>query len=509
MTSGLEWTVKLPLAQLPDLFRRCLAEFETYWESPSFKDYHQNDFEYLVEATQREKYPTPNPSTRLTTFKLSPFEHQSIVLDELKEARDERGQFRNLVVAATGTGKTMIAAFDYQRLCKPQKDRPKLLFLAHRKEILDQAKDSFRQVLLDGDFGESLYDGKSPSSYDYLFCSVPSFNSRKLLHTLGPNHWDIVILDEAHHGKASSYQDILHQLKPHILLGLTATPERADGTSIAENFDSPLAAEIRLPDALEKKLLCPFHYYAVSDIVDFSSISWKRGKYDTAELDNILTGNDVRVNLIIKKIIEYLPSPLEDQNFDHENTKALGFCVSKAHAHFMAKRFNQAGIPSIALDSDTPSDARHAARNELETGKINFIFTVDLFNEGIDIPSVNCLLFLRPTESHVVYLQQFGRGLRHSQGKDQVIVLDFIGESRKEFRYDLRLKSLLPGKRHDLKKEIEIGFPHLPAGCSIQFEKTAKKRIIENIKRTYQNPDIRIDEALSQWKGKPAPSFNL
>ena len=446
MTSGLEWTVKLPIKKLPDLFRRCLAEFETYWESPSFKNYHDGDFAHLVEATRREKYPSPKTSTTLTTFSLSPFEHQAIVLDELEEARAERNQYRNLVVAATGTGKTMIAAFDYLRLCKPNQPRPKLLFLAHRKEILEQAQDSFRQVLIDGDFGDYLYDGKQPASHDYLFCSVPSFNSRKLIDQFGQNYWDIVVLDEAHHGKADSYRDILHKLEPKILLGLTATPERTDGTSIAEDFDSPLAAEIRLPDALEKKLLCPFHYYAVSDNVDFSSLSWKRGKYDSKELSNLLTGNDLRVSLIIKKIIEYLPSPLEPETFDRSGVKGLGFCVSQKHAHFMADSFNKAGIRATALDAKTLADNRSSARNDLKSGKINFIFTVDLFNEGVDIPSVNCLLFLRPTESHVIYLQQFGRGLRHSKDKDQVIVLDFIGKERKEFRYDLRIKSLLPGK---------------------------------------------------------------
>ncbi len=507
MTSGLEWTVKLPMQELPDLFRRCEAQFEGYWESPSFKEYHNDDFEYLVEATRREKYPTANTTTALTTFTLSPFEHQSMVLDELEEARAQRSQFRNLVVAATGTGKTMIAAFDYLRLCMPGKPRPKLLFLAHRKEILEQAQDSFRQVLIDGDFGDSLYDGRQPANHDHLFCSVPSFNTRSLISQFGADYWDIVILDEAHHGKADSYQDILHRLKPNILLGLTATPERTDGTSIAEDFDSPLAAEIRLPDALEKKLLCPFHYYAVSDNIDFSSLSWKRGKYDHTELNKLLTGDDLRVSLIIKKIIEYLPSPLDPNTFDHLHVKGLGFCVSQDHAHFMADSFNAAGIKAIALDSDTPDEARRAARNDLKSGSINFIFTVDLFNEGVDIPAVNCLLFLRPTESHVIYLQQFGRGLRHSKDKEQVTVLDFIGKERKEFRYDLRLKALLPGKRNDLSKEIEVGFPHLPAGCYIQFEKTAKERIIKNIRRTYNNPDLRIDEAFSQWKGHKAPSF--
>jgi superfamily II DNA or RNA helicase len=508
MTSGLEWTVKLPITELPDLFRRCEAEFQTYWESPSFKAYHSDDFEYLAEATRREKYPSANMTTALTFFELSPYEHQQIVLDELHEARTERDQFRNLVVAATGTGKTMIAAFDYKQQCQRIDPRPKLLYLAHRKEILEQAKDSFRQVLLDGDFGDSLFDGRQPANHDYLFCSIASFNSRGLIERFGPDYWDIVILDEAHHGKAASYRDILCRLSPNILLGLTATPERTDGTTISDDFDNPLAAEIRLPDALEKKLLCPFHYYAVSDTVDFSSIAWRQGKYDTTALNKILTGNDLRVSLIMKKIVEYFPSPLNPTSFDSVYVKGIGFCVSQDHAHFMANSFSTAGINARALDSKTPADERQAVRKQLQAGKINFIFTVDLFNEGVDIPAINCLLFLRPTESHVVYLQQFGRGLRHSTGKDQLVVLDFIGKDRKEFRYDLRFKALLPGKRHDLSKEIDHGFPHLPAGCSIQFEKTAKERIIKNIRRTYRNPDIRIADAFKQWDSTGnAPSF--
>jgi superfamily II DNA or RNA helicase len=215
----------------------------------------------------------------------------------------------------SGTGKTMIAAFDYLEACRDPNDRPTLLFLAHRKEILEQAQDSFRQVLGDGNFGEALYDSRQPASHDYLFCSVPSFNSRNLIGKFGPDYWDIVILDEAHHGKAFSYKAILNELKPKILLGLTATPERTDGTSIEDDFDSPLAAEIRLPDALEKKLLCPFHYYAISDIVDFSSLSWTRGKYDNKQLNTLLTGRDDRVNLIIKKLIKNLPTQRNQKSF--------------------------------------------------------------------------------------------------------------------------------------------------------------------------------------------------
>jgi superfamily II DNA or RNA helicase/HKD family nuclease len=506
MTSGLEWTVKLPATELPDLFRRCEAEFSSYWENPSFVKFTASDFTKLVAATKHEKGAFTDQSTILTVFKIQPFDYQNAILENLQLARDSRNHFRNLVIAATGTGKTMIAAFDYKR--SYENGKKKLIFLAHRKEILEQARATFRQVIQDGNFGEFLFDNHQPENHDHLFCTVASFHSRNLIDRFGASHWDMVILDEAHHGIASTYRPILEDLKPKILLGLTATPERADGTTIADDFDMPVAGEIRLPDALEQKLLCPFHYYAISDhTTDLSAVEWKRGRYDTTEIENLISGNQLRAQLVIDKIVEHLPDPCNSDDFERDHVKGLGFCVSKSHAAFMASAFKKAGIPAIAIDSDTPSEERRLARQRLQKGDINFIFTVDLFNEGVDIPATNCLLFLRPTESHVLYLQQFGRGLRHSDGKDQVIVLDFIPRSRREFRFDLRFTSLLPGKRKDIISEVETGFPHLPSGCHIQLERQAREEILKNIKDTYRNPEFRIKESFRKWSGGPPPTF--
>jgi superfamily II DNA or RNA helicase/HKD family nuclease len=507
MTSGLEWTVKLPATELPDLFRRCEAEFSSYWENSSFVKFTAKDFTKLVAATKHEKGVFTDQSTLLTVFKIQPFDYQNTILENLQSARDSRDHFRNLVIAATGTGKTMIAAFDYKR--SYENGKKKLIFLAHRKEILEQARATFRQVIQDGNFGEFLFDNHQPENHDHLFCTVASFHSRNLIERFGANHWDMVILDEAHHGIANTYRPILEDLQPEILLGLTATPERADGTTIADDFDIPVAGEIRLPDALEQKLLCPFHYYAISDhTTDLSAVEWTRGKYDQTEMANLISGNQLRAQLVIDKIVEHLPDPCNADDFERDHVKGLGFCVSKSHAAFMAITFVNAGIPAIAIDSDTPFDERRLARQRLQKGDINFIFTVDLFNEGVDIPATNCLLFLRPTESHVLYLQQFGRGLRHSDGKDQVIVLDFIPRSRREFRFDLRFTSLLPGKRKDLISEVETGFPHLPSGCHIQLERQAREEILKNIKDTYRNPEFRIREAFLKWSEGPPPTFS-
>lgn len=506
MTSGLEWTVKLPAPELPDLFRRCEAEFSSYWEDPSFVKFTASDFPKLVTATKHEKGGFTDQSTILTVFKIQPFDYQIAILESLQLARDSRNHFRNLVIAATGTGKTMIAAFDYKRV--HQSGRKRLLFLAHRKEILEQARDTFRQVIKDGNFGEFLFDNHQPENHDQIFCTVASFHSRKLIDRFGPTYWDMVILDEAHHGIANTYRPILEDLRPQILLGLTATPERADGSTIADDFDIPVAGEIRLPDALEQKLLCPFHYYAISDhTTDLSAVEWKRGRYDTKGIENLISGNQLRAQLVIDKVVEHLPDPCNLDDFERSYVKGLGFCVSKSHAAFMASCFNEAGISSVSIDSDTSSDERRLARQKLQRGDINFIFTVDLFNEGVDIPATNCLLFLRPTESHVLYLQQFGRGLRHSEGKDQVVVLDFIPRSRREFRFDLRFTSLLPGKRKDIISEVETGFPHLPSGCHIQLERQAREEILKNVKDSYRNPEFRIRESFLKWSGGPPPTF--
>ncbi|MBK1881458.1 DUF3427 domain-containing protein [Luteolibacter pohnpeiensis] len=507
MTSGLEWTVKLPATELPDLFRRCEAEFSSYWENPSFVEFTEGSFDKLVAATKHEKGVYTDQTTVLTVFRIQPFDYQNAILENLALARSSRSHFRNLVIAATGTGKTMIAAFDYKRLAT--QGPKKLLFLAHRKEILEQARNTFRQVLQDGNFGEFLFDNHHPEHHDHLFCTIASFHSRNLLGSFGADHWDAVILDEAHHGVAATYRPILEELRPQVLLGLTATPERADGTTIADDFDTPVAGEIRLPDALEQKLLCPFHYYAISDhTTDLSAVEWKRGKYEFTEIENLISSNKLRAQLVIDKVIEHLPDPCNLGDFERTRVKGLGFCVSKSHAAFMASTFAKAGIPAIAIDSDTPSEERRVARQRLSKGEINFIFTVDLFNEGVDIPATNCLLFLRPTESHVLYLQQFGRGLRHADGKDQVIVLDFIPRSRREFRFDLRFTSLLPGKRKDIISEVENGFPHLPSGCHIHLERQAREEILRNIKETYRNPEFRIKEALLNWLGGTPPKFH-
>ncbi|MDG2286472.1 MAG: DEAD/DEAH box helicase, partial [Alphaproteobacteria bacterium] len=380
---------------------------------------------------------------------------------------------KHLVVAATGTGKTMIAAFDYRRFSEGT--RPPLLFIAHREEILRQAIGTFRAVLRDQDFGDLLVAGSMPSQSDHLFCSIQTFNSRELWKQ-DPNRYSYVVVDEFHRAAAPSYQRLLDSVRPDVLLGLTATPERADGNDILGWFDHETTAEIRLPSAISRRLLCPFQYFGLSDSVDLSGFTWKSGGYQRDELSDAYTGNDIRALLVLDEFRRIVLDPL--------SSRTIGFCVSVAHAKFMAEFFTQHGIPAIALSAKTPSDERRAAKKKLVQREVHVIFVVDLYNEGVDIPEIDTVLFLRPTESLTVYLQQLGRGLRLHESKDCLTVLDFIGAQAKEFRFADRFRALSTNPIAPLDQEIDQGFPHLPAGCSIQLQRVAKEHVLDNVRQS-------------------------
>lgn len=275
--------------------------------------------------------------------------------------------------------------------------------------------------------------------------------------------------------RRKSYQRLLTHLTPRELIGLTATPERADGVNVSKFFDGRIASELRLWDALHEDLLVPFHYFGVSDEVDLSGVEWSRQGYDIQGLEKVYTGNDARADLVV--------SELRDKVVDVSRMRALGFCVSVAHAEYMARYFNEKGIASIALHGRTPTAEREAAGRQLIDRVVVCIFTVDLFNEGIDIPEVDTVLFLRPTQSATIFLQQLGRGLRRSAGKSVLTVLDFVGHQNANFRFDLKLRALTGSGRRDLQQQIEHDFPYLPSGCHITLDRVAKEIVLENVRR--------------------------
>jgi len=471
LLDGVEWNVRLSEVTSPDILEKFDATFSSYWQSPEYEDYDPaRDGDRLANALAPTKGTTQDGP--LLFLDVTPWPHQTEILETLAAERERHHRYRNLVVAATGTGKTIVAALDFKRL-RAQMGEPRLLFVAHRQEILKQSLSAFRQVLRDGSFGELYVDGHRPDEWHHVFASVQSL-AQLDANDLNPDAFDIVIVDEFHHAAAPTYRRLLEHLQPRILLGLTATPERTDAGDILGFFDGHIAAELRLWDALERGLLCPFQYFGLSDNTDLSGVAWSRRGYDQDALERIYTGDDARVMLVLQQI--------QHKVRDTQTMKALGFCVSIAHAEFMAQRFTEAGLPSQAVSANTDSDRRARALADLRLGKLRALFAVDLFNEGVDLPEVDTLLFLRPTESALVFIQQLGRGLRRFENKDCVTVLDFIGQSHRKFRFDLRYRAVTGSTRTEVTRQIEQGFPFLPAGCTMQLDKVAKEVVLRSLK---------------------------
>jgi len=477
LEDGIEWTVKLSEVEAPHIVDRFRAAFDSLWCDEEFEAFRPDDEESCrrvkLSLEHARRAPGQADAGPPVFFDLRPHPYQQATLDRLEAERIDRGFFRNLVVAPTGTGKTLVAAFDFAR--QPFSGRrPRLLFLAHREELLRQARDRFRHVLRDESFGDLLGGGEEPASFDHLFATIQSFRTRALLDSQGAEHWVYAVLDEAHHVPAESYREIIASLRPRILLGLTATPERMDGESILPWFDHRIADEMRLWHAIERQYLVPFDFYGVYDGTDLSALSWSRGSYAIGELEEQYLGNTRRANLVLSQFREVYG--------EWRQARALGFCVSIAHAQFMAQIFRESGVPAAAITSDSPAEERVSAASMLRNREVNVLFTVDLFNEGVDIPEIDCVLFLRPTESSTVFLQQLGRGLRLDTGKTSCLVLDFIGNQRREFRFDQQFSALFGGTRQQVIGEIETGITRLPGNCYFRLDKESRKVILENLK---------------------------
>ncbi len=484
---GLEWNVRVSAAENPEVIERFAATFDQYWQEPEFEDYSpQRDSERLDHALSRQRGGTGKDDGLLLSLlvDVAPKPHQAVALEAL-EAERLRGYNRNLVVAATGTGKTWIAAFDFKQL-RDQGVGGSLLFVAHREEILRQSQQVFQLVLREPGFGELLVGGERPRAGRHVFASVQSLANR--IDDIDPDDFDVVIVDEFHHAAAASYERLLSRLTPKILLGLTATPERADGQSVLQWFDGRIASESRLWDALDQGLLCPFHYFGVNDATDLSAVRFERGRYVPGELDNVFTGDHVRAVRIRQAVEEFVTDPRE--------MRALGFCAGVNHAHFMARQFTNFGYPAVALDASTPRDDRRSALARLRQGELRAVFAVDLFNEGVDLPEVDTVLMLRPTESATVFLQQLGRGLRWAEGKRVLTVLDFVGQVRREYRYDVRYRALLGGTRHQVRRAVEADFPLLPPGCALKLDRIAKETVLRNLSDAVQNARRRLADDL-------------
>ena len=478
LTNGLEWNLKVTTQEIPHIITKFKSTFETYWESHEFEKYHPDDEKDQI----RLKKSLANArgvqnNDPVLFFDLEPHSYQKQILEKLHIERTIHGRHKNLIVAATGTGKTVISAFDFRRFNR-ENPGAKLLFVAHREEMLKQARKTFQAVLRDASFGELWVGGIKPEHFNQLFVSVQTLKGQIKSLVLTDDFYDMIVIDEVHHISANSYRSILSLFSPDILLGLTATPERQDGKSILEDFCHTIAAELRLSDAINRRYLCPFQYFGIDDVVDLSDVAWKKGRYIPGELTQIYTQNDNRVN----HILQNMDSILEDIHA----IKCLAFCVSQDHADYMAQKFLIKNVRSAVLTSRNSKD-RDILREKLIRGELNILFVVDIFNEGVDIPEIDTVLFLRPTESLTVFLQQLGRGLRLTDSKDCLTVLDFVGNAKPEYDFSSKFRGMV-GKSHiSITEEIENDFPNLPLGCSIVLQKQSKEIILRNIKQALVN----------------------
>ncbi len=487
LDSGAEWNVKVTQMEQPRMMKTIFEAFKASWWQESYETFIRGkDDERLKAALKGEA----NNDIDFTTLRglIRPFDYQQEILERLQVEREVHNHWRNLVVAATGTGKTVMAASDYKAFAENSK-RARLLFVAHREEILRQSLFTFQQVLCDYNFGEKWYGGEEPKNFEYVFASKDTLNNRLEGLNLPPDYYDYIVVDEVHHVTATSYRKIIDYFKPKILLGLTATPERMDGEDITLDFDGTISAEIRLDDALNKGLLAPFCYYGITDSVDYSEVAWDKGHYVSSELSKIYRYNDARTQVILRSLQKYVTNI--------RDVRALCFCVDQEHARYMASKFTLCGLKADVLTSEN-SQMRTALYRRLKNKEVNYLFVVDMFNEGVDIPEVDTILFLRPTESLTVFIQQFGRGLRKAEGKTHVDIFDYVGNSRAEFNYSDRMRVMLGRTSMSVSEEMERDCPHLPLGCSIILEPKAKEYIMNNIRGAIQRFTARKINALVQ-----------
>jgi superfamily II DNA or RNA helicase/HKD family nuclease len=505
LLGGLEWTVKFTQQGQENLFTRSVAHFETLWNDGEFQHYDPRVREHrvqLIQALKRESGAGLIASP--TFFDIEPKDYQREMLEALGNER-AHGRSKSLVVAATGTGKTVVAAFDYRRICSEQGGRPRLLFVAHRQEILTQAMRTYREVLRDHSFGELLVGGSEPEQMDHVFATIDSITSRDVLLRWGADYWHTVVIDECHRLAADRFDAFARAVKPRYMLGLTATPERADGQPILQYFDSrpdgAPAVELRLWHALDLQLLAPFEYYGCDDDTDFSDVPWSQ-LGELSVLDQAVTNNRVRARLVINEWTRLTGTP--------RNTKALAFCVSVAHAEFMAKCFNEAGLPALCLTGQTDLEVRRRAPELLKEGKYCVLVTCDLYNEGVDLPWVDTLLLLRPTQSPVLFQQQIGRGLRLVEGKESCLVLDFVGRYRTEFRFDRLLGAITGLPRQELKQAVETGFSVLPPGCHIHLQARTRAQVLDSLRAAINQTWRRLLRELQAYAAlKGRTNFGL
>lgn len=466
LCSNKEWNLKVSTTENGLLYEQVINEFDKeFSNATTVTTAYINEYSGVWNRTKALKSQIYEMGNILDK-NITPNQMQSEALKNLSESR-RNGRNKALIISATGTGKTYLSAFDVQSY-KPKN----FLFIVHRLTIAEEAMNSFKTVL-GSEISMGLFSGqKKELNCDYLFCTVQTLSKQDNLRLFDKNHFDYIVIDETHRAGAESYKTILNYFKPGFLLGMTATPERTDGTNVFELFGYNLAYEIRLHRALDEGMLSPFHYYGVTDITVDNEVVDEYSDF------NKLTSEE-RVNHIIAKSNFY--------GTDSGEVRGLVFCPSNETSSQLSDEFDKRGYKSIALSGLSSEEARLDAIRRLESkdsDKLDYIFTVDIFNEGIDIPSINQIIMLRPTQSAIIFVQQLGRGLRKSEGKEYLTVIDFIGNYNNNYLVPIALYGDRSFNKDTIRKLIRSGSNLIPGSSTVNFDEVAREKIFESIKNT-------------------------
>lgn len=466
LTKNEEWNLRVTSLENGELLKDTLGEFYEIWEKANVLSTEWLE-EYSEVYNKTKTFSIENISKIFDSKEIRPNSMQREALFNLQNLRD-KNENKGLLISATGTGKTYLSAFDVKAF-NPQK----MLFVIHREQIAKAAMDSFRKI-----FGNTrsmgILSGTSKSVHsDFVFSTIQTLSKRETMESFKRDHFDYIIIDEVHHAGADSYLKIIDYFTPKFFLGMTATPERSDGIDIYRLFDHNIAYEIRLQKALEEDMLCPFHYFGVSEI-----------KVNGELLDDNTEFKQLTSEERIKNIIENA----EFYGSSGDRVKGLIFCSRNEEAKELSRLFNEKGYDTIALCKDNSQLEREYAVKRLEQdeleNKLDYIFTVDIFNEGVDIPKINQIIMLRPTQSSIIFIQQLGRGLRKNINKDYVVIIDFIGNYQRNFLIPIALFGDKTFNKDTIRKYVSEGNSVIPGCSTIMFDKISEKRIYESINKT-------------------------
>ena len=495
LTTNNEWNIKFTSLDDGELVLNFKKEFDKLWENAvEVTDSVLKQYENLFKSNKTtEIFKELTLKNKNKTGKLKRNAMQIEFISQLMNYYhdDDPKSDRALLISATGTGKTYAAAFAIEEFKKNDSNSPKVLFLVHRSKIAQQAKDTFKKVLGDGSYGLFNMDYKYVDA-DFLFANIQSMvNDDYYCKKFKRDYFDYIIVDEVHRAGSKSYEEIFDYFTPKFWLGMTASPERSDDKDIFALFNNNIAHEISLQDALEEDLLCPFYYYGISDLVINGEWIDDKSKFDQ------LT-SDARIEHLIENSQKY--------GYSGDRIKALVFCSSKREAKKLSEGFNERGLPSIYLDGNSSSKKRDNAIKRLtddsvpDKDKLQYIFTVDIFNEGVDIPEINQVLLARPTQSSIIFIQQLGRGLRKSEGKDYVVILDFIGNYNNNYLIISALYGDNSFDKDSLKSHLRKNF--IKGSSSIKFDKLSKEKVYNAINKASFSDKRKFNKRYDYLKNK-------